>query len=119
MQSFGLTLCLQADDAKIAAYKEYHRAVWPEVLRDLHTVGILRMQIFLRERRMFMYIETADGFDLAQDFGRVNENATSREWNAIMATLQERAPEADPDEWWAATECVFDSDWPQHTGSNE
>ena len=27
---------------------------------------------------------------------------------------QKRAPEASPDEWWAAMEPVFDSDWPQH-----
>ena len=114
MQSFGLTLCVQDDNAKIAAYTAYHRAVWPEVLRDLRAVGIRRMQIFLRGRRLFMYIETADGFDPARDFGRVNENARSREWNALMATLQERAPEAGPDEWWAAMERVFDSDWPQH-----
>ncbi len=114
MQSFGLTLCLQDDDAKIALYTEYHRAVWPEVLRDLRAIGIARMQIFLRGRRMFMYIETADGFDPARDFGRVNDNARSREWNEIMATLQERAPEANPDEWWAAMERVFDSDWQQH-----
>jgi hypothetical protein len=29
-----------------------------------------------------------------------------------MATLQARAPEANPDEWWAPMELVFDLDWP-------
>jgi hypothetical protein len=31
-----------------------------------------------------------------------------------MAELQARAPEADPDEWWAPMDLVFDMDWPQH-----
>ena len=31
-----------------------------------------------------------------------------------MADLQERAPEASPDEWWAPMELVFDMSWPQH-----
>jgi L-rhamnose mutarotase len=31
-----------------------------------------------------------------------------------MRTLQERAPEARPDEWWAEMELVFSMDWPQH-----
>jgi L-rhamnose mutarotase len=35
-------------------------------------------------------------------------------WNALMADLQARAPEASADEWWAAMDLVFDLDWPQH-----
>jgi L-rhamnose mutarotase len=66
------------------------------------------MRIFLRDRHMFMYIETDDTFDPAVDFARINEDPVSAEWNALMATLQERAPEATPEEWWAVMEPVFD-----------
>lgn len=111
MQSFGLTLCLKDDPEKIAAYKAHHRAVWPEVLARLREVGVQRMEIFLRGRRMFMYIETDDAFDPARDFARVNDDPKSQEWNDLMATLQERAPEATPDEWWAPMEHVFDTQW--------
>jgi hypothetical protein len=31
-----------------------------------------------------------------------------------MADLQARSPEANPDEWWAPMELVFDLTWPQH-----
>ncbi|MGH2369095.1 MAG: L-rhamnose mutarotase [Chloroflexota bacterium] len=37
-----------------------------------------------------------------------------QEWEQLMRTLQERAPEAGADEWWADMELVFDMDWPQH-----
>ncbi len=108
MKAYGLMLCLQDDPAKIALYTEYHRAVWPAVLARLRAVGVQEMKIFLRERRMFMYIETDDTFDPLRDFARVNDDPKSAEWNALMATLQERAPEATADEWWAPMECVFD-----------
>ena len=108
MKAYGLTLCLQDDPQKIAEYKARHQAVWPGVLARLREVGAHEMRIFLRGRRMFMYIETDDAFDPRRDFPRINEDPVSAEWNTLMATLQERAPEADPDEWWAPMELVFD-----------
>jgi len=114
MKCYGLTLCLRDDPDAIAAYVRYHQAVWPQVCARLREVGIRTMRIFLRGRRLFMYVEADDTFDLARDFPRVNEDPVSAEWNRLMATLQERAPEANPDEWWAPMELVFDLDWPQH-----
>jgi L-rhamnose mutarotase len=114
VKTFGLTLCLQDDANKIAEYRRYHRAVWPEVIARLRETGIQRMQIFLRGTRMFMYIDTNDEFDPKRDFARINEDPTSERWNKLMADLQERAPEASSDEWWAPMELVFDTEWPQH-----
>ena len=111
MKCFGLTLCLQDDPAKIALYKEHHQKVWPGVIARLREVGVQEMKIFLRDRRMFMYIETTDEFEPRRDFVRVNEDPISKEWNELMSTLQERAPEASPDEWWAPMEQVFDLNW--------
>jgi L-rhamnose mutarotase len=114
MKTYGLTLMLQKDPAKIEDYKAQHQAVWPEVTARLREVGVREMRIFLRDLRMFMYIETDDDFEPLRDFVRVNEDPKSAEWNRLMADLQERAPEADPDEWWAPMELVFDMSWPQH-----
>jgi L-rhamnose mutarotase len=115
MKNYGLTLLLQDDPEKIAAYRRHHQAVWPEVTARLRECGIERMQIFLRGTRMFMYITTTDAFDPARDFARINEDPTSARWNALMADLQARAPEAaNSDEWWAQMELVFDTEWPQH-----
>jgi L-rhamnose mutarotase len=114
MKAYALTLCLQDDREKIAEYRRYHQAVWPEVCARLRECGVERMRIFLRGRRMFMFVETDDAFAPDRDFARVNEDPTSERWNELMATLQERAPEASPDEWWAQMELVFDLDWPAH-----
>jgi L-rhamnose mutarotase len=105
---------LQDDSEKIAAYRRFHQAVWKEVTDRLRACGVERMQIFLRGTRMFMYLATNDEFEPGRDFARINDDPTSARWNALMADLQVRAPEADPGEWWAQMELVFDMDWPQH-----
>jgi L-rhamnose mutarotase len=111
MKVFGLTLCLQDDPDKIAAYREHHQAVWPEVKARLHECGVQHMLIFLRGTRMFMFLETDDAFDPRVAFARINDDPVSARWNALMATLQQRAPEANADEWWAPMDLVFDLDW--------
>ena len=119
MKTFGLTIMLRDDPAKIALYTEMHAKVWPEVTDRLREVGVYEMRIFLRDRRMFMYIETSDDFDPRRDMVRVNEQPKSAEWNRLMADLQEPAPEAADDEWWAPMELVFDMSWPQHLAANK
>ncbi|MBX6772166.1 MAG: L-rhamnose mutarotase [Chloroflexi bacterium] len=115
MKSLALTLCLRDDPDKIEMYKQYHRQVWPEVLADLRAAGIHEMQIFLRGRRLFMYLVVDDDFDPVEGLRQAGtRSARSREWNELMASLQERAPEANPEEWWAPMELVFDLNWPQH-----
>jgi len=112
MKSFGQTLNLRDDSEIIEKYKAYHRAVWPEVVESLKRIGITKMKIFLHGRRMFMYIETGDDFDVARDFPRYMDSPRAKEWDELMCTFQERVPGAKPGEWWSAMEEVYDLDWP-------
>ncbi len=114
MKTFGLALCLRNDPDKIQAYKEHHQRVWPGVTARLREVGVQEMKIWLLGTRLFMYIETDDAFEPKRDFARINDDPTSAEWNELMGTLQERAPEASPTDWWAEMELVFAMSWPQH-----
>jgi len=111
MKSYGLTLMLKDDDEIVERYKEYHRNAWPEVIARLREIGITEMRIYLLGRRMFMYMEAKSEFDPERDFPKLNEVPRYREWDELMRTLQERAPEAKPGEWWAAMEEVFDLKW--------
>lgn len=108
MKTFGLTLQLKNDPELIARYKEHHRHVWPEVSARIREAGIHTMRIYLIGRRLFMYIETEDSFDPATSFAWIDEAPKSREWDTLMRTMQELAPEARPGEWWALMEQVFD-----------
>jgi L-rhamnose mutarotase len=114
MQSFGMTLLLRDDPEKIRLYCELHRNVWPAVTARLRNAGISGMEIFLIERRLFMYMTTTDEFVPRLEFPRLDDDPEYRKWSQLTASLQEPAPEAPAGEWWAQMEKVFDLGWPQH-----
>ena len=108
MKTFAMTLNLKDDPSVIEKYAEYHRDVWPEVLDGLKGLGIAKMKIFLHGRRLFMYLETPDDFDLEQDFPRyVAGSPRAREWDKLMITFQEPVADAKPGEWWAPMQQAF------------
>ena len=109
MKHFGLTLNLKDDPDIIEQYKVYHREAWPETLAGLKAVGITKMNIYLLGRQLFMAMETVDTFDIARDFPRyLEEHPKCREWDELMRTFQEPVAEAQPGEWWAQMEPVFE-----------
>jgi len=61
MQRFASTLRLRPESE--AMYKEYHRSVWPDVLRTITECNIRNYSIFLRDGILFSYFEYA-GDDL-------------------------------------------------------
>ena len=103
-----MTLMLKDGAEVVERYKQHHRSVWPEVVVRLREIGVVEMKIFLRGRRLFMYMEAIDGFDPEREFPKLSEDSRYREWDELMTGLQEPAPEAKAGEWWAAMEEVFD-----------
>jgi len=108
---YVLALDLRPGPAVVRAYKRHHRAVWPEVRKSLRRVGVRAMDIYLLGRRLVMVLEVAPGFDRRRDFARhVAADPRCAEWEALMKTLQRRAPGAGRGEWWALMEPVFHLD---------
>ena len=109
MKHFAFALNLKDDLQIIEEYKAYHRDVWPEVEQALKAIGITGMKIFLLGRRMFMYMQTVDGFDPDRDFSPyLDHHPRCKQWEQLMNTLQEKVPEAKENEWWARMEQVYD-----------
>lgn len=108
MKIYARTLNLKDDPATIRTYLEYHRNVWPEVENGLRSIGIHRMLIWILGRRLFMYMETIDGFDPEADFARYEaSNPRIRQWQDLMASMQEPVPEAKPGELWAEMHLAY------------
>jgi len=55
-----------------------------------------------------MHLVTTDSFDPETGFERIEDMPAARQWNEIMYPLQTPAPEAGPDECWAAMDLIFD-----------
>jgi L-rhamnose mutarotase len=105
---FAFTLNLKDDPKAIAAYKEYHRKVWPEIDRIQRRVGITKTRIFLHGRRLFMYYETTDEYDPQTAFAESIKDPKGAEWDSMMKEkFQEPLPEAKPGEWWLPMEKVY------------
>jgi L-rhamnose mutarotase len=109
MSRHVLTLDLRDDPAAIAAYRDYHRRVWPEVQDSLRRAGVRRMEILIHGRRLVMILELNDGLDLHRVFA---DHAASHprvaEWERLMRSLQEPPSGAPPGEWWSVMDLVFD-----------
>jgi L-rhamnose mutarotase len=108
VQTHGMTLLLKDEPGVIASYKRHHRSVWPEVTAQLRDIGVREMRIYLAGRRLFLYMEAADGFDPGRDFATLVAQPTYRRWDELMRSLQEPAPEAASADWWASMDLVFD-----------
>ncbi|WP_461536134.1 L-rhamnose mutarotase [Spongorhabdus nitratireducens] len=109
MQNYAFALNLKQDDELVDRYLEYHRAVWPEVLRSLNAVGINQMRLFRIGYRLFMYIETVDGFNPSIDFPRyLTLDEHCKVWEDLMDSFQSVCEEAAPGEKWALMDQIFD-----------
>jgi L-rhamnose mutarotase len=92
----------------IAAYRKYHAEAWPEVVESIHAAGVCRMDIYILGRRLVMFLELADGVSLADVFERrASVNPRVSEWEALMKSFQQPAPDAPGGQWWAVMEPVF------------
>ena len=89
---------------KEAEYDEAHRAVWPELLNELHAAGVREYSIFRRGQELFLYMHVPD-------FREFTIHMATREidqrWQAMMAPIFEPVPNLKPGERFAMMEEVF------------
>jgi L-rhamnose mutarotase len=90
-------------------YKQYHAAVWPEVLERIEKCGIHNYSIYFKDGFLFSYFEYS-GDDFAADMARMAADPKTQEWWAIMEPMQDPLPTRKPGEWWADMEEVFHTD---------
>lgn len=107
MKRHCFALDLKDDPELIAAYEAYHHDVWPEVLESIRRSGILNMEIYRVQNRLFMIMETTDDFSLAQKAEQDANDEKVQEWEALMWTYQQALPGAQPGEKWMEMKQIF------------
>ena len=110
MKRYCQTLTLVDDEELIAKYVEAHAHVWPEIIAGQHQVGILSMQIYRRDRVLFMICDTVDDFDWQRDMARLASRPRQAEWEAYVAQFQGALATARSDEKWQLMQKIFDSE---------
>ena len=108
MKRYCLTVDLKPDAQLIQEYKDYHEKVWPEIIRSIKDSGIESMEIYCRDNRLFMIMETLDSFSFERKAKMDLENDKVQEWERLMWKYQQALPTAKASEKWVLMEKIFD-----------
>ena len=103
------TLNLKDNPALVAEYRKRHSEgeVWPETLAAIREVGILEMEIYILETKLFMIVETPLDFDWDAAMARMATLPKQEEWEAYMAVFQQAETGASSAEKWQLMERMF------------
>ncbi|EPS25439.1 hypothetical protein PDE_00372 [Penicillium oxalicum 114-2] len=99
----------------VAAYKECHAKVWPEVLKQIEDCNIRDYSIFFdNDRTLFARFDYI-GEDFDADMEKMRANPKVREWWAMTDSMQESlipgaVGSAEGPGWWKPLEEVFYTD---------
>lgn len=105
---YCLALDLKNDPVLIAEYETWHRAVWPEILDSIRDSGILQLEIYRVENRLFMIMEVNDAFSFDKKNIADAANPTVQRWEELMWQYQQALPTARPGEKWLLMDKIFD-----------
>ena len=106
---FCQTLDLKDDPVLIAEYVKRHSEaeLWQEIVDGIREVGILEMEIYLIDTRLFMIVETAEEFDWDTAFSRLSTLPRQAEWEEYMSVFQVSKPGATSSEKWRLMDKIF------------
>ena len=103
------TLDLRDSPELFAEYRKRHSQAeaWPEILAGIREVGILEMEIYLLDTRLFMIVEVPVGFDWDAAMERLASLPRQQEWEDYMAIFQLVKPGSTAAEKWQPMERIF------------
>lgn len=107
MKRFGQIIGV--DPQRFESYKEYHAAVWPDVLNMITKCNIRNYSIFHKDGLLFAYF-VYTGDDFSADMARMAADPVTQKWWDIMMPMQRPVENRAEGEWWANMEEVFHLD---------
>jgi L-rhamnose mutarotase len=104
---FCFTLDLKNDPALIAEYRKHHEKIWPEITESIKNSGIVDMEIYLLDTRMFMVMEVNESFTFEKKARADQRDPKVQEWEQLMWKFQQALPQAKRGEKWIRMERIF------------
>ena len=102
VKRFCQTLDLKDNPEMIAEYRRRHSEgeAWSEIIEGIRQVGILEMEIYLVDTRLFMIVETPLDFDWDSAMARLATLPRQQEWEDYMSIFQDcNAGDTAEDKW--------------------
>ena len=107
LKRYCLALDLKDDPALIAAYENYHKQVWPEIIQSIKNSGIEVLDIYRTGNRLFMIIEADEKFSFEKKAAADAADPTVQRWEELMWTFQQALPWAKTGEKWILMERIY------------
>ena len=103
------TLDLKDNPELIAEYRRRHSEgeAWSEILWGIREVGILEMEIYILDTRLFMIVEAPLDFDWDSAMARLSTLPRQQEWEDYMSEFQKAAPGSSSNDKWRMMERMF------------
>ncbi len=103
------TLDLKDDPVLMQKYIEAHSEphFWKEIGEGVKSVGILEMEIYNIDNRLFMIVETPEDFDWDEAFARLAKMPRQEEWELFVAAFQMVSSAASSTEKWRLMDRIF------------
>jgi len=108
MKRYCLAIDLVNDPESIKEYEHHHANVWPEVEKIMRDSGIVLMEIYRVEARLFMIMEVKEDFSFEKKEAMEEKNPTVQEWEKLMSTYQKVLPGALPGEKWRLMTKIYE-----------
>ena len=108
MKRYCLALDLKPDPFLIKEYETYHSNVWPEILDSIRESGIVRLEIYRLENRLFMILEAEDSFTFEKKAVLDAGNPAVQKWEELMWKYQMALPSAKAGEKWLLMDKIFE-----------
>ena len=102
-------LKLQENKELIEKYKEIHKPenIWPVISRGIKEVGIIDMEIYIKDNMAFMIMDTLPDFDHEKAMKKLGLLPKQKEWEEYVSQFQNAGSKADTPEKWELTERIF------------
>ena len=107
MMRYCFAVDLVNDEKLIAEYEQYHENIWPEIYASIVDAGIIDMEIYRIENRLFMIMETKDSFSFELKSEMDLNNPKVQEWEQLMWKYQQALTSAKKGEKWILMKKIF------------
>ncbi len=107
-QTFAMALDLKEDAALITEYERYHEHIPDAIRKSLTGSGILSMEIYRWQNRLFMVMVTTDDFSLEEKIKQDKTNPDVQAWETLMWKFQQALPGTKPGEKWQLMKRIFE-----------
>lgn len=106
------TMMLKDDPQLIEEYKKVHAKgnAWPEITQGMKDVGIIDMEIYLYNNRLFMIMDTIPEFDHNKAMTELAGKPRQAEWEEFVSHFQVSGKEATANDKWQLMERIYEMD---------